>query len=679
MPETWQLRDPHVRAEAALPLDAAARRLAAARDVLPAWQAELLGRLERSRGHLKLGRSSLSDYGREELGLTCWQIRDLRRLGRAFVAVPRLRTALLDGAISVAQARKVITLVKSDDELDDYLKTLAGGSARAFHDQVDEARRERRSRGPDTSVDVGSRRLAFRAPAAFAAKWRTTIALARQLEGPQLRNWQAAESIAAEWLSGAPLVPTESDAGDVEGPDDATGIPGSIEQRRARELWKVLEEGTNRWEFLGWERPRVRLDGEVEAELHDDTLDPHEMDRRLRYLLDLGCRLDWLMGRVLSTIKYLGVPRSLGFASFGHYVSERLGTSERRAYELMKLNRDLFLRPLWEEAFRRGDLSWVQARALCRLPVLEEAERAWLARARAVTVARLEDDVTWSCDLAESAPRAYSESLGYPPLDLDATLAELEPPPLHRWRPGVPPPDAWAAGPLGVPWPPRYHGPVERDAIALDRRTERISIIFVGPTDAIEIVERALALVRVIHDRPTFDDWQAMEVMVDHFAATHDGEWAAKIRRRNPVLERDGWRCQMPGCRSGGSLEVHHLRYRSQGGNDDPENLLTLCWTCHHRLVHDGYALLAGRAPNQIVTELGVRPGFTPRSRWLGERRAERRGALASSNVTGTRPAPTRDGGLAVQPAASARSLRSDHLLGAASDAARRSAAPGRR
>jgi len=54
-------------------------------------------------------------------------------------------------------------------------------------------------------------------------------------------------------------------------------------------------------------------------------------------------------------------------------------------------------------------------------------------------------------------------------------------------------------------------------------------------------------------------------------------------RLREQVLRRDGWRCQSCGVRS--NLEVHHKDFRSQGGDDSEENLITLCARCHS-LVH---------------------------------------------------------------------------------------------
>jgi 5-methylcytosine-specific restriction endonuclease McrA len=51
---------------------------------------------------------------------------------------------------------------------------------------------------------------------------------------------------------------------------------------------------------------------------------------------------------------------------------------------------------------------------------------------------------------------------------------------------------------------------------------------------------------------------------------------------RQQVLRRDGWRCQICGSRL--NLEVHYQKFRSQGGDDSEENLITLCEGCHSML-----------------------------------------------------------------------------------------------
>jgi hypothetical protein len=70
-------------------------------------------------------------------------------------------------------------------------------------------------------------------------------------------------------------------------------------------------------------------------------------------------------------------------------------------------------------------------------------------------------------------------------------------------------------------------------------------------------------------------------------------------RVRREVLTRDQHRCQAPGCGRTRFLEVHHLVPRNRGGSNQPENLVTLCGTCH-RLWHEkggGQHLISGAKP----------------------------------------------------------------------------------
>ena len=60
--------------------------------------------------------------------------------------------------------------------------------------------------------------------------------------------------------------------------------------------------------------------------------------------------------------------------------------------------------------------------------------------------------------------------------------------------------------------------------------------------------------------------------------------------RREAILHRDNYTCQCCGkknCR----LEVHHIKFKSDGGTDDEENLITLCEDCH-KGVHAGTVVL---------------------------------------------------------------------------------------
>ena len=64
---------------------------------------------------------------------------------------------------------------------------------------------------------------------------------------------------------------------------------------------------------------------------------------------------------------------------------------------------------------------------------------------------------------------------------------------------------------------------------------------------------------------------------------------------RRAILARDHRRCRVPGCRNSAFVDLHHLQLRSEGGPNDPENLLTPCGA-HHRAAHRGQLLIDGTA-----------------------------------------------------------------------------------
>ncbi len=62
---------------------------------------------------------------------------------------------------------------------------------------------------------------------------------------------------------------------------------------------------------------------------------------------------------------------------------------------------------------------------------------------------------------------------------------------------------------------------------------------------------------------------------------------------RSAVLERDGFRCRLPGCRRTRFLQIHHVVPREAGGDNRVENLVALCSGCHHALHRGGDLRLA--------------------------------------------------------------------------------------
>jgi hypothetical protein len=71
------------------------------------------------------------------------------------------------------------------------------------------------------------------------------------------------------------------------------------------------------------------------------------------------------------------------------------------------------------------------------------------------------------------------------------------------------------------------------------------------------------------------------------------------------VLHRDNYTCQK--CKTKkGKLHVHHIIFRSNGGTNSPENLITLCESCHSKLHKGEFAIKGAKSKTKHATEMGI-------------------------------------------------------------------------
>jgi hypothetical protein len=200
----------------------------------------------------------------------------------------------------------------------------------------------------------------------------------------------------------------------------------------------------------------------------------------------------------------------------------------------------------------------------------------WVTRAWSVTLRRLADEVDWALAMRDG---------GLPGV-------EIPPPPLD------------AA--LGQP---------ERQIRARDGEIADVAIIFPAPASLAMLLRDAIAAFTERGDPP----WGGLERLLTHVEET----WRALPRHRDPVFERDRWRCAVPACSARRELHDHHVVFRSQGGDNARDNRVTVCAAHHHHGIHEGRIRARGRAPDAIVWELGVRPGRPPLLRLQGDRYLE--------------------------------------------------------
>jgi hypothetical protein len=82
---------------------------------------------------------------------------------------------------------------------------------------------------------------------------------------------------------------------------------------------------------------------------------------------------------------------------------------------------------------------------------------------------------------------------------------------------------------------------------------------------------------------------------------------------RRQVFRRDGGRCVVPGCRNATYVDLHHLELRSEGGGNDPDNLVVLCGA-HHGALHRGRLQIDGKVSTGLRVRHadGTAYGLTP-------------------------------------------------------------------
>ena len=71
------------------------------------------------------------------------------------------------------------------------------------------------------------------------------------------------------------------------------------------------------------------------------------------------------------------------------------------------------------------------------------------------------------------------------------------------------------------------------------------------------------------------------------------------------ILSRDGYKCQK--CKiQKGKLHVHHIIFRSDGGTNSPDNLITLCKSCHSKLHTGEFSIKKSKSKTKHATEIGI-------------------------------------------------------------------------
>ncbi len=527
--------------------------MARARGPLRRALAAIAERFVDGRGWEALGYARLRDYAAERPGVSTRSLYDLARVGGRLRDLPKVERALASGRLTWTKTRLLARVAKPEDE-ERWVGYARRVTARSLSREVramDRGCAEVGAAATDADPPERCQGVVIRCKSEVNGIWWTVRRLARQVAGEPLPVWACMELVAAEVLSAIPIeVPT----GDPEPPRVLRSSEPPLDVSPELEPDAVPE--THAPYFL---------EGLLEGL---ETADAFELDRRLRRAVALEQRLDAQVGPLLRAVADSRLYRT-AFATLDAYARERLGMSPQRARALLRLERAGDHAPELVSAYRRGELSWVQALVLVPLFVEGEAWRhaaAWVSRATQFTVRRLEDDVERALELRETDPEIWAQTGGLPE-ELAARESAIQ-----KRQTGA------------NPSAPR----------------ETSQVFFSGPRDVMRLFKAVLCTVRRRMQRAT--EGEAFQAMLEHVIEAWSG--GGRVRAAHKVFERDGWRCTVPGCSSRRNLQDHHIVFRSAGGSNALENRTTLCAWHHLRGVHAGIVRCSGRAPDGLTFEL---------------------------------------------------------------------------
>jgi len=657
-----------LRFESGLYLDALLRRVARVSGAVDRALALRLRRLRDGRGYVRLGFARFADYARERLGLAERTAQELVRLGEALERLPVLDAALKDGRITWSAAVQVARVagVQDEDEwvrlaervsvreLTRRVRTALGQKSRGCADERD-GPRSGEARGVDEddarSSPVGSRnegvsggdlsavdlldggrqddrgaesstepdpddppvRLSVSSSGRIARLWDAAIELCEMMAQGSMAECEAPEYVLADLISGLPPVP------DGEPPC----LPRRAPIKLSRDGFVLGASGSGTGcesrpaEELGSHPLPADVSSTIASVLvcieQEVPHDPFDVDASMRGLIEARHGLDLDLARLLRNFHWLSLARHIGFASFEQYVQERLGISVRRARFLLQLDRRLIYYPEVARAVREGRIGTVAALLVCRVALERRTERVWIERARRRTTARLREEVRW----AEREARRTGDwevlppPAGRLPSELDSVTQELR---ARQTSAGGEDGDAGGAevGNAAVePWQTSAHPRFLGDTVRVE---------FLLRASAVELWEEARQRLGAASGEGLVSDEQVLYEAALAFLLTYLPLWLHEVDNGHPIAVRDRFRCTVPGCTSRcGS--AHHVRFRSQGGSDDPSNLTFPCPVPPLEIIHRGYIRVSGRAPDRLMFEMGIRPDGTVSEVFVSEER----------------------------------------------------------
>ncbi len=293
--------------------------------------------------------------------------------------------------------------------------------------------------------------------------------------------------------------------------------------------------------------------------------------------------------------------RQLGHSSIYQYAEVELKWSKTRTGDFIRLARKLETLPVVKEAVARGEVGYTKARELIKVAT-PRTQEGWVEKAKSSTRRELAMKVKRVQNKARRRRDRQQDLVPEPELKVLAAEVpvrlnwEMTPTQFAKYEALVE--KLHKLGGLGD----KTEALLQGLALLVEKRgtfkpatdCRQISSGKIAPRGASTVVHihrcPECERVAVVTSRGDLELGRAEREKLDCDAlVVEPGKRSRSLvppSRRRDVLARDGHRCRAPGCRNTRFLEVHHLKPRANGGDNDPGNLITLCSGCH-RLWHE--------------------------------------------------------------------------------------------
>jgi len=578
---------------------------------------EGLVRLEQVGGVRVLGFGTLESYAREALGRSGRWAGEVRALARRLAALPALREALVSGALEASKVELVARVASAETDAA-WVERARNMTVRALRAELAAARiavaedDERPARVTlTTTVDrvdawaferarlmlevVGARRGDETIEALLAEGLTEIIAAHPGIDLPsgltvdfegEARSWRAEQAALREAEEAA----REAARAGPDGVQTVAHVAGWGDDLQTVAHGKDEAEPWRAW---------------IEAPWPEGAAVPvaQAIDVRLRALARELAWRDLDLAALALEAEEAGLWHELGYASSDHYCRERIGMAPATLASRLALARRVRRLPEIAGAVADGRIGYEAATLVARVAG-PRTVRAWVDRAEVRTVKLLREEVQ-AVELTARAEGVVVQDQGPPTAEALEAVRAIEREVIGRVTglaghgDGAGPMSGGEGGPTAGPMSGGEGGPtagpmsggeggevlpVTRLRLSMSEHTARFWRGLEG-------------LYRQLHGgRGSF-----VAFLVSAAMRSWNSAMAAQVAYGDVYL-RDRWRCASPMCRSR-NVTPHHVKFRSRGGGEERANLVSVCATCHLDLVHAGWLMVSGSAPDGLVWE----------------------------------------------------------------------------